>query len=100
VGVIKDFILQSPYEPTRPIIFKGPKSGSFVMNIKFNSRNLTADNLKKASVIFTKYNPSFPFEYHFVDEEYAKKFSDQELVAKLAALFAGLTIFISCLGLF
>jgi putative ABC transport system permease protein len=100
VGVIKDFILQSPYEPTRPIIFKGPKYGSNVMNIKFNSRNLTADNLKNASVIFTKYNPSFPFEYHFVDEEYAKKFSDQELVAKLAALFAGLTIFISCLGLF
>ncbi len=100
VGVIKDFILQSPYEPTRPIIFKGPKSGSYVMNIKFNSRNQTADNLKKASAIFAKYNPSFPFEYHFVDEEYAKKFSDQELVAKLAALFAGLTIFISCLGLF
>ncbi len=100
VGVIKDFILQSPYEPTRPIIFKGPKSGSYVMNIKFNSRNQTADNLKNAGAIFTKYNPSFPFEYHFVDEEYAKKFSDQELVAKLAALFAGLTIFISCLGLF
>jgi putative ABC transport system permease protein len=100
VGVIKDFILQSPYEPTRPIIFKGPKYGGYVMNIKFNPQHATAANLARAKVIFEKYNPSFPFEYHFVDEEYAKKFSDQELIAKLAALFAGLTIFISCLGLF
>jgi putative ABC transport system permease protein len=100
VGVIKDFILQSPYDPTRPMIFKGPKYRCNVINIKFNTKNTTADNLAQAKKIFTKYNPSFPFEYHFVDEEYAKKFSDQQLVGKLAALFAGLTIFISCLGLF
>ena len=100
VGVIKDFILTSPYDATRPIIFKGPKYGSNVMNIKFNGQHATTANLAKAAAIFTKYNPSFPFEYHFVDEEYAKKFNDQQLVAKLAALFSGLTIFISCLGLF
>jgi putative ABC transport system permease protein len=100
VGVIKDFILQSPYDPTRPIIFKGPRYGSNVINIKFNNRNSMATNLAEANAIFKKYNPAFPFEYHFVDEEYAKKFDDQQLVARLAALFAGLTIFISCLGLF
>jgi putative ABC transport system permease protein len=100
VGVIKDFILQSPYDPTRPIIFKGPKYRCNVINIKFNPRRATADNLAKAKAIFTRYNPSFPFEYHFVDEEYAQKFNDQQLVGKLAGLFAGLTIFISCLGLF
>lgn len=100
VGVIKDFILQSPYDPTRPIIFKGPKYRCNVINIKFNPRRATADNLAKAKAIFTRYNPSFPFEYHFVDEEYAQKFNDQQLVGKLAGLFAGLTIIISCLGLF
>jgi putative ABC transport system permease protein len=100
VGVIKDFILQSPYDATRPIIFKGPKGWRNVMNIKFNSQHKTAENLAKATTIFAKYNPAYPFEYHFVDEEYAKKFSDQQLIAKLAALFSGLTIFISCLGLF
>jgi putative ABC transport system permease protein len=100
VGVIKDFILTSPYEQARPILFKGPKYGRYVMNIKLNGRNNTADNLSKLASIFTKYNPAYPFEYHFVDEEYAKKFGDQQLTGTLAALFAGLTILISCLGLF
>src|SRR5213078_2777002 len=38
--------------------------------------------------------------YHFVDEEYAKKFEDEQRTGTLAGLFAALTIFISCLGLF
>ncbi len=100
VGVIKDFILQSPYDKTRPIIFKGPRYGSNVMNIKFNNKYTTAQNLASTEKILKKYNPAYPFEYHFIDEEYAKKFSDQQLIGTLAGLFAGLTIFISCLGLF
>jgi ABC-type antimicrobial peptide transport system permease subunit len=56
--------------------------------------------LKIAETIFKKYNPEYPFEYHFVDEEYAKKFQDEKRTASLAAFFSGLTIFISCLGLF
>jgi putative ABC transport system permease protein len=100
VGVVKDFILQSPYDKTRPIIFKGPKYGGNVMNIKFNNKYTTAQNLASTEKILKKYNPAYPFEYHFMDEEYAKKFSDQQLLGTLAGLFAGLTIFISCLGLF
>ena len=50
--------------------------------------------------IFDKYNPAFPFEYQFADEEYAKKFNYEELVGNLAAIIAVLAIFISCLGLF
>jgi ABC-type antimicrobial peptide transport system permease subunit len=50
--------------------------------------------------IFERYNPAYPFEYHFADEEYAKKFNYEELVANLAAIIAVLAIFISCLGLF
>jgi putative ABC transport system permease protein len=100
VGVIRDFILTSPYDPTRPIIFKGPKYGRNVLNIKFNHDHATAENLASAEKIFKKYNPAYPFEYHFIDQEYAQKFNDERLTATLAGLFAGLTIFISCLGLF
>jgi len=50
--------------------------------------------------IFDKYNPGSPFEYSFVDEEFGKKFSTENQVATLASIFAGLAIFISCLGLF
>ena len=50
--------------------------------------------------IFEKYNPGFPFDYKFADEQYAKKFNYEELVGKLAAIVAFIAIFISCLGLF
>lgn len=103
VGVIKDFILTSPYEPTRPILICGAKSRfmSFnVMQIKLDGSNSTADNLKRMEVIFKKYNPDYPFEYKFVDEAYKEKFENEQRQGTLAALFAGLTIFISCLGLF
>jgi ABC-type antimicrobial peptide transport system permease subunit len=100
VGVIKDFILESPYEPIKPFMVKGPKYGGSVIHIKLNSANNTAQNLAKAEKIFKKYNPAYPFEFHFIDEEYAQKFSDEQLTGTLASLFAALTIFISCLGLF
>lgn len=101
VGVIKDFILQSPYYPTKPMIIEGAQSGWFsVMHIKLNGANRTAENLKKMESIFKKYNPEYPFEYKFVDEEYAAKFKAEQRTGTLAAIFAALTIFISCLGLF
>ncbi len=101
VGVIKDFILTSPYEPTRPMLISGAKADWFnVMLIKFNSRNSTADNLKKAEVIFRKYNPEYPFEYKFVDEQYARKFEAEQRIGTLSGIFSGLAVLISCLGLF
>ncbi|HKH62146.1 MAG TPA: ABC transporter permease [Flavitalea sp.] len=100
VGVIKDFILTSPYEPTRPMLIFGAKSWFQTMLIRLNNNNSTASNLKKAESIFKKYNPEYPFEYKFIDEEYARKFEAEKRISTLAALFAGLTIFISCLGLF
>ncbi|GAO44886.1 ABC transporter permease [Flavihumibacter petaseus] len=101
VGVIKDFILTNPYEPTRPMLISGAKNDWFqTMQIKLNGARPTAQNLKNAEAIFRKYNPEYPFEYQFVDEEYARKFENEERQGTLAALFACLTIFISCLGLF
>jgi putative ABC transport system permease protein len=100
VGVIKDFILGSPYYPTKPMVIQGSKGWFNVIHFKLNGSNTTADNLKKAEAIFKKYNPAYPFGYQFIDEEYAAKFKSEQRTGTLAALFAGLTIFISCLGLF
>ena len=49
---------------------------------------------------FTKYDPQDIFEYQFADQEYAKKFGDEERVGRLAGVFTTLAIIISCLGLF
>jgi putative ABC transport system permease protein len=100
VGVIKDFILESPYQSIKPFMVKGPKYGGNVVYIRFNSARTTAQNMEATEKIFKQYNPAYPFEFHFADEEYAQKFSDEQLTETLASLFASLTIFISCLGLF
>jgi ABC-type antimicrobial peptide transport system permease subunit len=78
----------------------GPKSWFNTIHFKLNSANSTEKDLQLAENVFKKYNPQYPFDYHFVDEEYAKKFGEEKRTGTLAALFAGLTIFISCLGLF
>jgi ABC-type antimicrobial peptide transport system permease subunit len=102
IGVIKDFILKSPFDPVSPMAIEGSASntGLWVMNVKLVAGSNAQDNMVKMEKILKKYNPDYPFEYHFVDEEYARKFEDTKRTATLSALFAGLTIVISCLGLF
>jgi len=101
VGVIKDFILQSPYRPMVPMLLEGPKNQFFnVIHTRLNPAHSLTENLKSMEGIYRKFNPDFPFENHFIDDEYARKFDDEKRTSKLAGLFAGLSIFISCLGLF
>jgi len=100
VGVFKDFVLGSPYEPVKPFIIKGPRQYLGTLHIKLNGEHPTAQNLAMVEKIFKTYNPSYPFEYHFIDADYAEKFKGEKLTGTLAGLFAGLTILISCLGLF
>jgi len=102
VGIVKDFILESPFEKkVNPMMVNGPNGNYFqVMHMKLNGANPTADNLAKLDKIFRQYNPQYPAEFIFADESYARKFRAQQRTGTLATLFAGLTIFISCLGLF
>jgi len=101
IGVVKDFIIESPYEPIRPIVILGPHNGYYnTIHIKFNKENATAKNIAAMEKIFKQYNPLYPFEYRFVDEVYAQKFANEQVTGSLAGWFSFLTIFISCLGLF
>jgi len=101
VGVVKDFILESPFAKTvSPMMIVGPTQFFQVMHFKLNPSNTTAANIATAEKIFRQYNPAYPFEYVFADESYERKFREEQRIGKLASLFAGLTIFISCLGLF
>ncbi len=76
------------------------KSWFTTIHFKLNPENSTAKDLQLAEAIFKKYNPQYPFDYKFADESYTLKFQEEKRIGTLAALFAGLTIFISCLGLF
>jgi ABC-type antimicrobial peptide transport system permease subunit len=100
VGVVKDFLMGSPYDHHRPMVIEGARSPFNVIHVKLSAGKSTDAQLKIIESVFRRYNPDYPFEYHFVDQDYALKFEDTRRIATLTGLFAGLTIFISCLGLF
>jgi putative ABC transport system permease protein len=101
LGVVKDMVMESPYEPMYPTVFmvKG-HVGTNLINIKINPNVSASQALPKIEAVFKKIIPSAPFEYKFADQEYASKFAAEENIGRLAAVFGGLAIFISCLGLF
>ena len=100
VGVVRDYVVGSPYSKVPPVVIEGPYSFFNTMHIKFNPTRTTADNLARAGAIFKRYNPAYPFDYQFADQEYATKFHNEQRIRTMSGLFAGLAIFISCLGLF
>ena len=102
LGVIKDMVVESPYEPVkRAIYFLDAKyHAALHVDIKIKPTVSATAALPKIEAVFRSIVPSAPFDYKFVDEEYGKKFSQEQLVGKLAAFFTVLAILISCLGLF
>ena len=100
VGVIKDMVMQSPYEPVQPAIFVMNPGWASVITVRIKPSAKMSEALAKIETVFKKYNPSSPFEYKFTDDEYAHKFSDEERIGNLSTFFAILAILISCLGLF
>lgn len=99
VGVAKDMVTQSPYDKPEPSVFFCD-SWMSVITVRINPGIAPKDALAKIKPVFSKYNPSSPFEFKFVDTEYAEKFAGEQRIGSLASVFAILAIFISCLGLF
>jgi len=100
VGVINDYISGSPYSPVKPMLIYANKTALFNLVIRTSPNRAMEMSLKQIEEIIKKFNPAYPFEYQFVDQKFAAKFNDQQQTAKLAFIFSGLAIFISCLGLF
>jgi len=100
VGVIKDMVMESPYTPVKPTIFLMQPNWAGIITIRIKPSVAVRAALPKIETVFKKYDPGSPFDYKFTDQEYAKKFSDEERIGNLATFFAVLAVFISCLGLF
>ncbi|MBX2962153.1 MAG: ABC transporter permease [Cyclobacteriaceae bacterium] len=102
VGVVKDFVLTSPYQKIAPMVLQGPAPGRNlfeIVHIKLNPNLRVQDNLKLIASLNSKYNPDFPFEYEFVDLEYKRKFADLETTLTITGIFSSMAICIACLGL-
>lgn len=100
VGVVADFIPGLPYESIRPIVMHGPGQSYGAITFRLNDKNAITKNFDKITEIFKKYNPDYPLEHHPVAESYSNKYEGVKEMGKLSTVFAGLTILISCLGLF
>jgi putative ABC transport system permease protein len=99
IGVVQDALTSGPFAQAEPAIYVY-QPWRFVITYRLAPNvdaHVAMDRLGK---IFTRYRPQYPFQYHFVDDSFAAKFALENLVGKLAGIFATLAIFISCLGLF
>ena len=100
VGVVRDMVKESPFSNVNPSFFVMNPGAVSTVNIKLAPKMSKSDALTRVGEVFKIYDPESPFSYSFADEDYNRKFLDEERIGKLAACFASLAIFISCLGLF
>ncbi|HTM91338.1 MAG TPA: FtsX-like permease family protein, partial [Flavisolibacter sp.] len=99
IGVTDNVVMESPFKPVDPMmIFYNPEN-TFSINIRLNPTASPKKALASIETIFKTYNPSVPFEYQFADEEFEKKFITENLISRITNIFAGLAIFICCIGL-
>ena len=100
VGVIPDMVMDSPYTPVQPMTLLFDPSWSSTVTLRLTKTNDLPASMAKVEAVFKKLNPNYPFQYRFTDVDFEKKFSSINLISRLAGIFAGLAIFITCLGLF
>jgi putative ABC transport system permease protein len=100
IGVIKDMIMQSPYDPVNPTIYFMDYENVNWIDLKLNPNKSATESISKIEAVFKKIIPNAPFDYKFADSEFATKFATESRIGQLSGFFAVLAIFISCLGLF
>jgi hypothetical protein len=99
VGVIKDFHFQSVHEAMKPLVLRMGENEDYGLALVKTEAGKTKEALASLEKICKQLNPAFPFSFQFSDEEYQKMYKSEQVVNKLARVFAFLAIFISCLGL-
>ncbi len=100
IGVIKNILYESPFQPVLPYVYLMSENQNIIITAKLNPHRDIRSSLSEIKNVFGRYNPEIPFESKFSDQEYFKKFGDEERISKLASFFTILAIFISCLGIF
>ncbi|MBY0433852.1 MAG: ABC transporter permease, partial [Cyclobacteriaceae bacterium] len=100
IGVIADVVMDSPYTPVEPLTMVFIPSWSSTVTLRLNKTVDLKASLAKVESVFKKINPNYPFQYRFADVDFEKKFQTINLISRLAGIFAGLAILITCLGLF
>ncbi|MEO6850527.1 MAG: FtsX-like permease family protein, partial [Mucilaginibacter sp.] len=99
IGVVKNFHFQSLHEIIEPMKFRlnDGAAATMVVKIKAGKEKEALGNLE---ILYKKFNPGAVFHYKFLDQDYQALYNSEKLVSVLSRYFAGLSLLISCLGLF
>lgn len=100
IGIIKDMVMDSPFEPVKQTVYYPSGDQLEYLNIRIRPGAPAHAAIEATGKVWKTYSPAAPFNYRFVDDSYAAKFAEEERVGRLAGVFAALAILISCLGLF
>lgn len=101
VGVVNDYVYGNMYGRPDPVMFFSVSpQNSTIMYLRIKPQREIPKALAATQGILKKYNPAYPFNYVFVDDQFNQMFMTEMLASKLSRLFAALAIVISCLGLF
>ena len=98
IGITDNIVMESPYKPVDAMVTYFNPENSSTVSMRLSQGATPQKALSTLETIFKKYNPAFPFEYQFVDQEFGKKFLSEERISKITNIFASLAIFICCLG--
>lgn len=100
IGVFEDFIWGSPFYRERPMVVAYNKDWSGNITMRLNSNHSLNENISTIERITKEINPAYPVELKFINDLYADKLQGEKTLGFLSNIFGGLSIFISCLGLF
>ena len=97
IGIIKNFNFESFKDKVRPLaIMLTDNSNSLLIRYEGNVNTVMATVEK----LWKEHAPNEPFEYAFLDESFDELFRSEQRMGKIFSIFAGLAIFVACLGLF
>ncbi|HMG10522.1 MAG TPA: ABC transporter permease [Mucilaginibacter sp.] len=99
IGVVKNFHFQSLHEKIEPMKFRLDNQGRSMIVAKIN-KGKEKEALGNLESLYKKFNPGLTFHYKFLDQDYQALYTSERQVSILSRYFAGLSILISCLGLF
>lgn len=98
IGLVKDFHYESLHERVKPagIVLNNTPMEFISARIKTDDISGTIGSIKK---LWDSFSTGLAFSYSFLDEDFDQLYRVEQKAGKLASLFSGLAVFISCLGL-
>ncbi|MEO0332788.1 MAG: FtsX-like permease family protein, partial [Bacteroidota bacterium] len=98
IGVVKNFNFKPLQYAIEPMFLRWQRKGE-LMVIR-TPPGAVAQAISSLEKTYQDLNPGYPFTYHFVDEELESQYQGEQQMGQIFTIFAGLALFISCLGLY